>query len=85
MIDSDNQYAFVSRQFACYFLGISPTRFDTVIRETPIEFMRSGRNRRYNFSELARLMFPDATIQEIQSMRVTANMLFAGIKRGKIK
>lgn len=86
MIDTENQFEFVNRQFAAYFLGISPEEFDKVVtNQTPVEFQRAGRNRRFRFSDIARLMFPDATRQEIQIMRVTANILFAGMKRGKIR
>jgi len=85
MIHTEKQYEFVSRQFASYFLGVSPVTFDFLRKETPIEYMKLGRTRRYNFSDLARLMFPDATDKDIQVMRVVANIHFAGVKRGKIK
>lgn len=84
MIETTRQYEFVSRQFASYFLGVSPNRFDFLRKETPIEYMKLGRTRRYNFSDLARLMFPDATDKDIQVMRVVANIHFAGVKRGLI-
>jgi hypothetical protein len=85
MIDTENQFEFVTRQFASFFLGISASQFDKVVTEkTPIEFKRAGRDRRFKFSDLARLMFPDATDRDIQQMRVMANMMFAGIKRGRI-
>jgi len=86
MIDTQYQFEFVSRQFACYFLGITGPQFDKIIiKETPIEFRRYGRCRRYSFSDLARLIFPEATDQDIQVMRVIANIHFAGVKRGRIK
>jgi hypothetical protein len=86
MTDTENQFEFVTRQFASYFLGISSGQFDKVVtNESPVEFKRAGRNRRFKFSDIARLMFPDATDKDIQVMRVIANIHFAGVKRGKIK
>jgi hypothetical protein len=86
MIDTENQFEFVTRQFGAYFLGISVEQFDIVVtKESPVEFKRNGRNRRFKFADLARMLFPDATEQDIQVMRIIANIHFAGVKRGKIK
>jgi hypothetical protein len=84
MVDEENQFCYVSRQYACLFLGLSAGHFDRLMRDTTniaYKFTIGGR-RRFSFDDLARLVVPDATRQELIMMRVQANILIGGLKNG---
>lgn len=81
-MDIKYQFDYVSRQFAAYFLGVTPRMFDDYILEIPnIRIFEGVRYRKYNFHDLAKIIKHDATDFEIALMRITANIHYSGVKR----
>lgn len=83
-IDKQLRFEYVSRQFGATFLSMEPRTFDRYMCESPsVKYQLSfGGKKRYDFNDLARLVFPDATREELILMRVHANILIGGLKNG---